>query len=169
MSEKQPGTCSAVNVASYDGTEEIPSSFINSIVHVVSRNAPEMADIIASSSMVARRKGSTHTGECTIWGTYWPKMPKYMIAYNMKCPNVVFVRQIQALKTHKPRRDGMWHGDIRAYDHFVEGQIGIGQVGERLVVAASKIRFICFRSLTLCYLMHASTLTLNITLILAVR
>ena len=61
MLEKQPRTCSPVNVASYDCTEEIPSSFINSIVHVVGRNAPEIADIIMSSSMVARREGSTQT------------------------------------------------------------------------------------------------------------
>ena len=62
MSEKQPLTCSPVNVASYDGTEKISSSFISSLVHVVNDNVTELADVITSSSMVARREGSTQIG-----------------------------------------------------------------------------------------------------------
>ena len=62
MSEKQPLTCIPVNVASYDGKSEIPSSFIYSLVHVINGNETEVADVITSSSMVTRREESTQMG-----------------------------------------------------------------------------------------------------------
>ena len=60
FSEKQRHTCSQINAASFDATS---SSFISSsVVYVVNGNETELADVITTPSVAARREENTQTG-----------------------------------------------------------------------------------------------------------
>ena len=71
-SEKLRLTCSQVDVASYDGTDVTPSSFISSsIVNVVNGSVTEIADIITSPGMAGRREENTQKARTN---NFWQKL-----------------------------------------------------------------------------------------------